>query len=448
MNIASIRPTRLGGLKQLAKKISRHRCIPYTTALDEASRQAGFENFVHAKRQLASSSAQSGFPIYLSVHWHAPRPRKDQPRPDGPTAGREILSLYLPRPLLEIVAKHRVGRGRGLYNFRLEYMDHLEHRTNVEGQEEAHRRLLSAARSLRFMEATGLQPVTTKKYEALALSLTDLPGKDHVSDWFDPATGSYVCLDEPYADRLQRRSAERERWLERNGWKQVVPDWPGIYFAGECQPHLISRDAALLERIVGALDKVTAVTEPETWPHETGMYNDDFVSPQRREDAKPRRPRPGPSWSERNGATPYGGAPGIPSRWRPTKPMPIELHRQLGPLLQGLGSSTIFTHRVHLKLGGVRSNLEDWSYKEHRHELGDAVHDIYYGGQMVVGQSKAELVQMLMTARGIVERGYEDCKPRRELLAVFDAAISEMHRVRPNKIPSQTVAATSAAPDT
>lgn len=426
MNIASIRPSTPGGIKQLAKKLSREHNISHTRALDEASRQAGFENYVHARRELARAVVPVRYPVYLSVHWFAPRGRKDEPMLGALRAGREILRVDLARPLPDIVAKHRVGYGRGLYGFRMEYVDHLEHRTNVEGQDEARSRLLGAARALRFMEATGLQPVTTKQFQHLAQMLEQLPGGDHDSDWFDPVTGGYVCLDEPYADAIKSVAATRAQWLKRNGLKMVAPAWEGIYYAGECVPFLISPDGVLLARVADALAKVQAVTTPETWPHETGVCNDDFVSPQRQADAKPRRPRPGPSWRDHQGATPYGGAPGIPSRWRPTKPMAFSLHKQLGPLMQGICSAA-WPWRVRQKLSSARSELEEWSIKEHSVQQGRAVYDIYYGGSHAVyANSAAELMAMLTTARAIVERGYGDCKPRRNLLAAFDAALNEV----------------------
>jgi len=424
MDIASIRPSTVDGIKQLAKKMCREHAIPHTRALDDASRQAGFENFVHAKRRLTGLAVPHRFPVYLSVHWFAPRARKGELTPGGLRAGREILRVDLARPLADIVAKHRVGQGRGLYGFRMEYDDHLEHRTNVEGQDEARNRLLAAARSLRFMDATGLQPVTTKQYRHFSHILETLPGADHDSDWFDPLTGGYVCLDEPYADAIESIVGMRMQWLEHHGLKMVAPRWEGIYYAGECVPFLISPDGALLARVADALASVPAVTKPEIWPHETGMCNDDFVSPQRQADAKPRRPRPGPSWREHQGATPYGGAPGIPSRWRPTKPMAFAMHQQLGPLMQGLCS-------VRQKLSSARSELEEWSIKEHGSQQGRAVYDIYYGGpHTVYGNSDAELLAILTSARALVERGYDDCKPRRKVLAAFDAANNEMEKRR------------------
>ncbi|MBH1429857.1 DUF5623 domain-containing protein [Stenotrophomonas maltophilia] len=423
MVIASIRPSTVDGIKQLAKKIRREHNIPYTQALEDASRRAGYENFVHARRQLVGAGASRHFPVYLSAHWQTPLERNGNSA--GLRAGREVLRVDLTHPLPEIVAKHRVAYGRGVSGFRMEYEDHLEHRTNVIGQEAARKALLTATRSLRFMEATGLQPVTTQKGRDLLRPLEKLPGRDHQSLWFDPVTEGYVFLDEPYAPALESVAAERQRWLERNDLHMVAPDWEGIYYPGHCLPRLIGPDITLLQRVAEALAKVESVTEPTEWPHETGRCGDDFVSPKRQADEKPRRPRPGPSWREHKGATPYGGAAGIPSRWRPTKPMPLELHQQLGSLLKTLCHD--FSWRVGQKLNVARSQLEDWSLIEHRQEEG--VDDLYFGGPSEsICETTAECLEALTKARRIVERGYDDCKPRRELLATLDLAIAELSK--------------------
>lgn len=424
MNTANIRPSTVDGIKQLAKKIAREHSISHTLALEVASRQAGYENFVHAKRQLQAGAKQNRYAVFLSIHWHAPRVLKGEPRPTGPRAGREILRVDLARALPDIVAKHRVSHGRGLHGFRMEYEDHLEHQTNVEGQSTARGLLLKAARSLRFMEATGLQPVSTKKYDEISLQLTKMPGKDHASDWFDPATEGYVCLDEPYAAAIKRRLSEREGWLESNGLKMICPAWEGIYYAGECTPHLISADSVLLERVARALAQVQAVAEPEAWPHETGICNDDFVSPKREADGKKRRRRPGQSWGDHNGASPYGGQPGVRSNWRPAKPMPFDFHDRLGSLMQGL--SIGFSARVSKKLSALRSDLEDWSLMEHKDTHGDAAYDMYYGRSNIeYADTDVKRLDMLTTARSIIAGGYDDCKPRRKALEVIDAALSE-----------------------
>lgn len=50
-----ITPKTLAGIKQLAKKISKAQGIAHTQALEVASRQAGYENFQHARKQLGGA---------------------------------------------------------------------------------------------------------------------------------------------------------------------------------------------------------------------------------------------------------------------------------------------------------------------------------------------------------------------------------------------------------
>jgi len=392
MRIASIRPSTVDGIKQLAKKIKREQSVSHTAALDLASRQAGYENFVHARHQL---SVPRVFPVYMTVHWVAPR---GELTPGAPWAGREMLRVDLSRPLPEVIAKHRVSAARGLEPFRMEYADHLEHLTNVSGQDGAYKRLLAAARSLRFMEATGLQPVTTQAMREQANALRELPGRDHTSAWFDPATNAVLLLDEPYRASIVRQAQERAGWAATNGNRLLAPEWEGIYYPGECVPHLVSKDAALVERVAAALSTLPPQVVPEPWPFPTG----------------------------RNG--PYGGGAGIPSSWRPKQAMAVELHHRLGVLMQGL-SEIGFSHRVDLKLTRVRANLEDWMGHEHG---GPATDGVYYGGpHRPLLSTPEERLKALAEARAIVERGYNECKPRRELIAVLDEAAADVGRRAP-----------------
>lgn len=418
MRIASIRPSTVDGIKQLAKKIKREQQLSHTDALEAASRQAGFENFVHARRQLSSSARV--FPVYLSAHWQV---RRGERTLTGPWGGREVLRVDLSRQLPDVVAKHRVASGRGLGRFRMEYADHLEHRTDVAGLDGARETLLTAVRSLRFMDATGLQPVTTKKLRQEARELGQIPGRDHVSYWFEPGTESVLVLDEPYRDRIASRAEERQRWLSARNIAIVSPDWEGIYFPGECPPHLISRDEGLLTRVAAALGKVAPLAVPNAWPHPSAPNGEDFVSPLRQADAKPRKPRPGPSYRDHKGATPYGGAPGIRSQWRPSQSMPLKLHHRLGTLMQSL-SEIDLSYRVGTKLSQQRSMLEEWMSAEHGVASTDG---IYYGGpgrRHLMG--RAERLKALAETREIAESGYNDCKPRRELIAALDAAATEI----------------------
>ncbi|WP_028452990.1 DUF5623 domain-containing protein [Chitinilyticum aquatile] len=418
MNTASIRPSTVDGIKQLAKKIRRERNITHTIALDEASRQAGFENFVHARRQLE----QPLYPVYLTVHWTLP-----QSEPGELRAGREIWRIDLNRPLPDIIAKHRVRAARGLAGFRMEYEDHLEHRTDTKGQDLARQVLLSAARALRFIEVTGLQPVSTQKHRDCLRQLARVPGRDHQSQWFDPLTGACLMLDEPYENLVRHVAEDRQRWLDHHQFKEASLAWEGIHRPGECSPRMLGDDADLLQRIAVRVAKLKPISMPAIWPHETSPYGDEFTSPKRQADANPRRPRPGPIQHPRKHTVPYGGAPGIPSEWRPKKAMPFELHQQLGPLMHSLSSG--FTSRVTTKLRRVHTKLEDWVILEHKHEHPDAVYDVYFGPQKSsLCSTDNERLVALIKARTIVVQGYDNCVPRRELLAALDAGIAEVEK--------------------
>jgi hypothetical protein len=425
MNIASIRPSTVDGIRQLARKIKRERNIKHVEALGLASRQAGFENFVHARRQLGATGRLGVFPVFLSAHWFMPRNAHPELERRG---GREILQVNLSRPLSEVVAKHRVSAARGLGWFRMEYADHLEHLTNLTSIEDARERLTGAARSLRFMDATGLQPATMKRQHEAMRPLDDFPNRDHSSEWFDPTGEGWVVLNEPYEERSNTdRHAECQAWVAKRGMHMLIPSWEGIYNPGECLPYLVSPDAGLLRRIATALATVAPYPLPEPWPHETGVCGDDYVSPLRLADGKTRKPRPGPSYRDYKGATPYGGRPGVRSRWRPTKPMALELHRQLGDLMQRL-SGVPLSWRMGSKLSMQRSLLEDWALAEHREKHGSSVaDDLYYGGPSRPGLvTHTERLQALAKAKALVERGYNDCKPRHDLIATLDAVAAEI----------------------
>ena len=105
--------------------------------------------------------------------------------------------------------------------------------------------------------------------------------------------------------------------------------------------------------------------------------------------------------------------------------MPIELHRKLGPLMQKLCAG--FSWRVSEKIGAARAQLEEWAIHEHNKYHADVVYDHYYGGPSIpVCNTDAERFEAISEARAIAEIGYQDCKPRRELIAALDAGIAEM----------------------
>lgn len=416
--LTKIRPSTVDGIKQLASKIKREKNITHTTALDLASRQAGFESFVHARRQLDKQAMS--YPVYLSVYW---RSKREKVAPGEPWAGREFLRVNLSRPLTEVIAKHRVHLARGLEQFRQEYIDHLERITDVASCADAHHVLLAAQRSLRFMDATGLQPASTQSLHDIARKLRDVPHRDHTSDWCNPGSEAVVVLDEPYSRSVLDWHEARAQWARANDVGLVSPQWEGIYFPGQCAPFLLSRDQVELKRLTVALEALPPQAVPTTWPHPTGRYSEDFISPLRTADSRPRRPRPGPSYQDHMGSTPYGGRPGIPSKRKPSQAMPVASHQRLGELLQSIVHSG-WSNRVYDKLSIFRSNLEEWMFVEHG---SNATDNVYYGGPSArILEGVEELAPALAQVTGIIEKGYNDCKPRKELLAALALASTEL----------------------
>lgn len=432
MNIASIKPSCLDGIKNLAKKLKRDQGIRHTEALEVASRQAGYQSFVHARRSLSivgTCASPRHFPVYLTAHWRELRqtslgsngisaaPSAGIPRR---RAGRELLQVNLTRPLQSVISKHRVSKAQGLGVFVMEYDDHLEMHYLAESQQRARELLLSAERALRFMDVTGLQPVSLQTQRDRLRPLNDLPGHDHTSNWFDSATGSIAMLDEPYAGALKLHTAERALQLARAAFSEIPLPWDGIYNPGITKPYLISKDSALLTRVANAVSALPSYAFPDSWPDDTGVQGDAFVSPQRIRDGKVRRPIPNASYTNRMGATPYGGGFGTRSRWRPTQPMAPALHMELGSILYRLADFDV-PWKVRERLRTTfRSELENWANYEHPStEVG---YKAYYDqGSLERFKTRQEHIAAAKRAKEIVMLGYDDCKPRRELIAAIEA---------------------------
>ncbi len=101
--------------------------------------------------------------------------------------------------------------------------------------------------------------------------------------------------------------------------------------------------------------------------------------------------------------------------------------------MQRLGASGGFGVRVRNKFIRQWSQLEDWALAEHSREHGPSVGDgLYYGASDVqLLKTDGERLRALIDSKELVERGYADCKPRRDLLAAFDAAVAELRDRNP-----------------
>ncbi|AQZ32755.1 hypothetical protein BHQ29_05335 [Pseudomonas sp. LPH1] len=414
-------PSTVDGIKRLAKAIKRESGITHHKALEEAARKAGFQNFLHAKRAIAKAAAQS-YAAYVTVYWSDLRSKT-------PSSGRYTVEVRLKRPLSELLADGPKVGGTYLRNFRLEAPDHIEMRTDAGSPVSAMQYLDQASSTLLFMNSTGLVRVFRKGNIEAMNGLGRVPKADHMTEWEDPQSGDWLLLDEPY---LSPVPGFRKEWLHEHGLYQVAPRWPGLYYPGMADPYLISPSQELVARVQTQVEGIPDSAYPMGMPQEMA-YNSKFISPARLASGKPRKFRTMPSTGFRNGAVPYGGAAGVRSKWRPARGMSLEMHTTIGPILHKLCNSSRraagVTARVYEKLDQVRSRLEDWAFMEHPGGITAEVDaKLYYGPAVDGYATPQDSLKAIETVRALLLRGYEECKPRAQMLAKIESAAADLQK--------------------
>lgn len=415
----SARPSTVSGIKRMAKAIGRKDEVSHSKALDLAAQECGYESYHHARRALERLSSedrptQRSYSIYLSAYW---RDQSKRPR----EAGLETLKVELRSPLWSILQKHQVGWTRNLEGYFIEYEDHLEMRGDVDSQLRARELLPRAALSLQFMEATGLRPATNSVQRKKMQVVEDLPQHDHMSRWLAPA-GQWVVLDEPYDHVTEEDAVERRAsWLERHGLHMSRPAWGGLYVPGESVPHLISADKELLDQVVMMVEALPTVVSRSSheWQGISDDYFSQFVSPARQAAGTKRKPRLGTTYGWSKNAIPYIQKPGFKPHWRPDQAMRLADHVALGETLQRLNASGL-PYAAYEKLGGIRSELEDWMYAEKTRynrvatkEEGDAY---YSGDDFARFENAQDQLAAIDRVHALLVNTYLDCTPLRNML--------------------------------
>lgn len=423
MSSTSAGPSTIDGIKRLAKTIKRERNIPHHQALDLAARAAGFENIRHAQDRLDHGplpAASRGHSVYLTCYWATRGAR-----------GREVLQLQLSKPLAVLLTPSQVRRARNLGSFRFEFEDHLEREVDLDTQAGARNELFAVSRTLKFLAATGLRPTTTRTQEKAFSRFQSLPGRDHPSHWWDPATSAWVYLDEPYHANVEQRL----EWAHQAGVQMIVPEWEGLYAPGMSAPYLFcenSGTAARLNTLLANLPKNAGTQESPKWTGESGNYFEPFISPARAMAGKSRklRPRPATPGVERAGALPYGAnRGGMTSRWRPAVRMPLEQHLIVGPLLHALGNSEIPAVALRA-ITEVRATLDGWLQMEFPGEemSADQFHQAYYGTWRAPIPERRLQLDCLNRVERLLQQGYNDCAPRRQLLKLLGQAKDKLRQ--------------------
>ncbi|MFK8402414.1 DUF5623 domain-containing protein [Pseudomonas sp. BGr12] len=414
-------PSTLDGIKRLAKAIKREFGITHHDALEEAARKAGFQNFLHAKRAIAKAPAQS-YIAFVTVYW------KDLGS-EAPSSGRYTTEVHLKRPLSELLADGLKVGGAYLRNFKLEAPDHLEMRMDAGSQHSAMQYLDQASFTLLFISATGLVRVFRKRSIDAVNGLEKIPDSDHITGWEDPETGDWLLLDEPYISPVP---GFRQEWLQAHGLYQVAPLWSGLYYPGLAVPYLISLNQGLLAKIQAQVEGIPDSSYTRGMLQEM-PYGSKFVSPARIASGKPHRSRTMPFTGVRNGAIAYGGGPGVRSKWRPAWGMSLAMHATIGPILHKLCNSSPRTAgisaKVYERLNKVRSRLEDWAYMEHPSEISAEVGTKLYYGPAVEGYTTPQdSLKAIDTVRGLLLKGYRECKPRAQMLAKIESAAADLQK--------------------
>ncbi|BFO07176.1 DUF5623 domain-containing protein [Pseudomonas aeruginosa] len=409
------RPTTVARIKRVAKLIKQEKSIPHHAALDEAAQNAGFQNLRHAQSVLGTAQKlhQTFVSFYWKEHGESPEPFKRGPEL---RSGRTTLSFLLPLPLKDILPGRSLERTAYLSGFRLEAPDHLELRGDAYSKYEGLRMAQQAALTMNFIAATGFRaPFESETYET---SLYLSKKADHKSTWYDDDSKCIVILDEPYPPL----SREEIDWAQEHGFHTVGIRWRGIYSAGDT-PRLHSVSASLIARSAKKLQALEARLQAEAWTYDSQAYDSQFISPARALSGKKKRARimPPPPGIERDGAVPCGpGEPGFRSRWRPARRMDLDKHLQVGPILENLPFSMIFNSASGLH--DVRMTLNKWFEEEYEDaELPDKqVRQDYYSPAPTPIRGAADVLAGLAVLRQTVSDGYQDCKPKKDLLDRLD----------------------------
>lgn len=434
MLIENIHPTTLDGVKSLAAQLRKDQGVKHVEALNLAARAANCENFQHARRVLPTRGEElPRFYVLLTIYW--------LDKKQGHRCGRETLRVELTKSVLDLCSKSLLRHVRGFGNLRMVAADHFVCDDVADTQSHARERLCTAERSLRFIEHTGLQPAPKyQKKHPVGGKGGKLPGADHDTSWIDPATGTFILIDEPYSGADER--AERAAWQDRTGWRITKTSWPGMYNPYSCALYVVVDGKAAYDTDP-LVQKINAMPMPlveENWPGESGSSWETFVSPLAKTTQDKRRARcKGTVYPTSTRTTvPYSFNLGIQQRRRPAAEMGVLQHKEAGRILKAVLNSGDISGGAFERLNKVRSTLEDWlSLEIDRKQLdGREFFEVYYSSATgdepyhIRAKSRSSLLGMLASLKKMLKGAYPDCAPLRQQLHRIDMSTSSIKSMK------------------
>jgi hypothetical protein len=272
------------------------------------------------------------------------------------------------------------------------------------------------------MEATGLHPCDHRRKRAATKRLDgDLPKRDHYSEWYDPATGQFVLIDEPYSRAVV--SAGRADWAARNKWHLQASSWPGIYFPYRCGFFLASEVSekfdfdALMRKVDSLPDPVTA----EGWAGISVGDHAAFVTPMATSPQDKRRAKAKGTIVRRSSrkTIPYHRDL-IGQARRPNGKMALADHQKAGRMIRAALQSRHKPWAVNRPMERLMGTLVDRLYDDvpprDLADMNDPI-DIYYGANsedeayIAQASSTQGVVEILTELTNVLRQAYPNCAP-------------------------------------
>lgn len=243
MTTTTLVPTSTAGLKRLAHQLRKHRDLTQSEAMDHAAVLAGYGNLREAQLAFGETPAPS---VLITAQFC-----DDVSRRTLETRVRLSQSL---RAFLR--PKHLRTCDR-FAKMTMVADDHIEADFSSVQKSFVRQSIAQAARTLQFMDATGLKPSTNEIYGYDTYSKEQrIPGQDHAITWFDPETKALVMMDEPNGpdDELTER---RNAWARQNGFEIHRLNWGGTYRSepgSVCDLVCQAGQGAFIDQIIAKLE--------------------------------------------------------------------------------------------------------------------------------------------------------------------------------------------------
>jgi hypothetical protein len=112
------------------------------------------------------------------------------------------------------------------------------------------------ARTLQFIDRTGLTPSRARKCYPKGNWDNRAPIADHDSCWYDAAARVHILVTQPYPGRASSHSDEQAAWDERHDWCTLQTNWGSVYGHGTEFFLLCPKDyAPVLKRKIAVLEQ-------------------------------------------------------------------------------------------------------------------------------------------------------------------------------------------------